>query len=1055
MSTKQNTTNRSNMTERCRICLADNGCMISLRNERVESKLKDLVKCTFVDIKHEENLPAFVCHVCLYKLNMWSEFKERFIQSNKILLGQLQASEVSDTNNKNSKNKNEKNTDGSIKRKRLSENTENTVSEHNDTKKTKIEASSSEITSVDIKDQGAMHTIYISDDAEVIVPKNPDKTVNSDDSKLKENGDEPVDNKPSAGLNKSRLLPGKRGRAIERRKASTKRWVERKKALLAATGENVSDSDSVASDDAQMSPVQKARAKTNADKETERQKRIAKVLKNLETSFTEKYTAIRDIDHIDTDPDIRKTRNNKELHSSDKQDKQDKNVKRTKSASQEHSTENTPVVLVTKDAAEERAHKSESQANEKAFIPRMIKSELMVGNDRYVVTSTLIRTGTSRLSKEALNNLSKEGKSPNTDDSSQEKNTDIIEAVQLRRVHPAPSNSNSKKYERCLNVDVETTELESLKRVQVGLADFVENEMKQKLLGTNDDGAKVDRTENSYGKAYRKLDQQLKGIVKKTIISNVETSFMRDTIAPMKQHDQPFTVSSDFIEMVKNSSLYQPLVIVERMDIEKESKLRKINNTHMMKQVTPKSKLIGPFSSVSRKRQSVPPKRYNDYNTSALESDSDEINEVPIQETRKTTSTPIVKTYSNVAAKQSLGANNQIPIIKRVDTSAVKIADNNVTVSVYTIEQRPMVKPKEEKPDYEESIKIEGAIAENHICGVCGLSFNSRKDVEMHVRSHKVTVPENNTATVTRKSKVKRCKRCQTLVDARYVKSHVCKTSTPLLHKCYVCNSTFRTEKLLVRHLDNHDQSEFTIENIKKVDSSKVVVPAKPGDGQEPKIEILAKPQGILTEKNIVQTDKTTNTGTKLIDDTIEKPKETYTCFVCDKIFTDEEVLKDHLQKHCDDLSEDEQSNNKEQYQCAICGDTMESDQALEEHVGKHLFDDEDDNPNLIRIEEQEDDQSKIYQCGQCSEMFDSEVLLEIHVQAHEEEVAIAEWEKKETNVHPYECMLCGECINTEMELAEHLDVIHNICNAEAQVCQLCEQPFNTLEELQEHVAIH
>lgn len=120
MSAKQNLTNRTNMTERCRICLADNGCMISLRNERVESKLKDLVKCTFVDvcsiiayrvsftaavylshfcltqIKHEENLPAFVCHVCLYKLNMWSEFKERFIQSNKILLGQLQVSAVSD-----------------------------------------------------------------------------------------------------------------------------------------------------------------------------------------------------------------------------------------------------------------------------------------------------------------------------------------------------------------------------------------------------------------------------------------------------------------------------------------------------------------------------------------------------------------------------------------------------------------------------------------------------------------------------------------------------------------------------------------------------------------------------------------------------------------------------------------------------------------------------------------------------------------------------------------------------------------------------------------------
>lgn len=47
-------------------------------------------------IKYEENLPGVVCHVCLYKLNMWSEFKEQFVQSNKVLLEQLEISEVSD-----------------------------------------------------------------------------------------------------------------------------------------------------------------------------------------------------------------------------------------------------------------------------------------------------------------------------------------------------------------------------------------------------------------------------------------------------------------------------------------------------------------------------------------------------------------------------------------------------------------------------------------------------------------------------------------------------------------------------------------------------------------------------------------------------------------------------------------------------------------------------------------------------------------------------------------------------------------------------------------------
>jgi len=47
-------------------------------------------------IKYDENLPKVVCHVCLYKLEMWHEFKERFIQSNKVLLEQLEISDASD-----------------------------------------------------------------------------------------------------------------------------------------------------------------------------------------------------------------------------------------------------------------------------------------------------------------------------------------------------------------------------------------------------------------------------------------------------------------------------------------------------------------------------------------------------------------------------------------------------------------------------------------------------------------------------------------------------------------------------------------------------------------------------------------------------------------------------------------------------------------------------------------------------------------------------------------------------------------------------------------------
>lgn len=69
----------------------------------------------------------------------------------------------------------------------------------------------------------------------------------------------------------------KRGKSTER----TKRWAERKKALVEASGADLSESDSMASD-VQLSPVQKARAKSNADIDKERSKRVERALKQLE-----------------------------------------------------------------------------------------------------------------------------------------------------------------------------------------------------------------------------------------------------------------------------------------------------------------------------------------------------------------------------------------------------------------------------------------------------------------------------------------------------------------------------------------------------------------------------------------------------------------------------------------------------------------------------------------------------------------------------------------------------------------------------------------------------
>lgn len=899
----------------------------------------------------------------------------------------------------------------------------------------------------------------------------PDNT-----KKAAENGKEHIESKVALGSVRARLLPARRGRNIERRKASTKRWVERKKALLAATGENVSDTDSIISDDTQLSPVQKARAKNNADKEAERQKRIAKVLKNLEMNLTEKYTMIRD---RDTDSDARRTRlsnlqankKNSLLSPSNKKNSAETNISSLESSIEQ---ENSPVLLKN-NTTNVNVKKPESQVDDEPFTPCTLKSELVIGDVTYAVTSMLILAD-----KENSNNMTKDSKNSNVDENNREKNTDIIDAVQLRRVNnpviPLDANSksdNSKSVERCLNIEVEGNELAILKHVQVELADFVQKEMRHRIFGTNDSVAKTlfpDKLDDVSAISRQKLDQKLKGIIERSIKKNIESSIRNadDTYGFTK-------VSPSITKAAINLSEYQPKVVIKRLDIPKESKLYKINNLHVLKQAAPRgSSHGGSINLTSRKRQIVPPKRYNDYNTSALDSDSENSNMISPKGTSKT-STGHVTTHESSGRKKSPGTNRQIvtPVKRIENNSIIKIMDNGAKWSPLFVEQKST---NEQKADYEEAIKIEGAITENHICGVCALTFSSRKEVEAHVRTHKIMTSanvttlqnENAAATLSRpnKQKMMRCKRCHEIVEARFVKSHICKTATEA-HKCYVCNSMFRTEKLLVRHLESHDQSEFNIINAignKKsntVDVSQTTQSATPPQEDE-KTESVMKMQNLSTEKNNqsdIQSDKITSTGVKLdsVENIGEKNKETYTCFVCDKIFTDEEVLKDHLQKHCDDLSEGEQSNSKEQFQCAICGDTLESDQALEEHVGKHLFDDEDDNPNLISINQDnknnnETKRAESYCCGQCSESFDSEMLLEMHMQEHAEEVAIAEWEKQGMRViNQYQCMLCDELFDVEEDLSEHLD-IHN---ANAHVCQLCDKPFRTLEDLQKHVTTH
>ncbi|XP_008548677.1 uncharacterized protein LOC103572061 isoform X2 [Microplitis demolitor] len=783
------------MDNRCRICLNDSNGMIDIFIPEILMKLKELTASISIIIEDNDNLPKNICHICLYKLDMCHEFKQQLLNSNKLLMDLLKRRDLSNV---------EQNTvvinmnDG-----------EDLISDYDITQ---LDNASPQI---DCQLLEASTSAVINNENF----KNESQSIFASTMMKNKVGNTSEGQQTKLSPMKTRQLGVRR--TNEQRMASTQRWVARKRALLAATGENDSDTDSVNSDATlKLLPLKKPR---------------------------------------------------KSLHYIDNENNQ--------------------------------------------FKSQSVQSELVMGDAIFVVTSTLCLSE-SPYFNQFSNNIKLSLNRKNNIVTHEQQNMDIINALQLRRINSSNKDLmyDRKFLERCLNIEVEGTELETLQRVQFELASFIESDIKKKLIDENDLCESTDKTDIKLQNSLQSLEQQLKIIIEKAIKKNLYRSqgIKCGTINQTTEFHSNKTFPAAFIKAAMNSQIFQPKVVLNRLDLKFNT--FEENNKNMYKL----SKQ--PLTDFSSSENQVSNNKSNDRNYE--------------------TNTEILKTY-----------NRSIKKLERHSSEVINLHNDNL------FEKR-------------------------HICGACGMSFNSKLQVEEHFIVH------NKKQMLLQKSKKKmmRCKKCHQIVEADFVKTHICESLLSKHYfKCHKCKTVFLTKDLLLKHQKVH--------------------------------QINSK---------------------------------------------DDDLLKEHLQNHCDDVSEEHNTigNDEKMYQCAICGHALDTEDKLENHVEQHLFDDADDNPSLITIDQTSNTKNSnkiqpdlIHSCFQCDQKFDTNVKLALHMQVHEEEEAIIKWQQDgfQMQNNYYRCTICDNPFHNKQELDDHL----NLHNNASCTCILCDRPFLTLAELQNHVDTH
>jgi hypothetical protein len=182
--------------------------------------------------------------------------------------------------------------------------------------------------------------------------------------------------------------------------------------------------------------------------------------------------------------------------------------------------------------------------------------------------------------------------------------------------------------QKCLKIEIEGLEVEALQRVQLELAHFINEDVRKRLFEDEPELQKLENRPMKFKSSYETLEYQLKSIIEKVLRNNYDSEVL--TPAMCSNHQK---ISHEFVKAATRSPIFQPRVILSRMNLGLLCKMYRVSNLHLLEAVKRRRGLVGPLSRTLGKRRHVLPKKYEDFALTMNAEQSEE--EVVTKETRK------------------------------------------------------------------------------------------------------------------------------------------------------------------------------------------------------------------------------------------------------------------------------------------------------------------------------------------------------------------------------------------------------------------------------------